>query len=295
MRPHYWPRRVVLSGMVGFYRVALHPRLPIKVARVVLDSAAHIQTLPAGSVVRRVELGGQQAERITVGATQRPRAVIYLHGGGFTIGSMGTHRSAVAYLARESGAVAYSLDYRLAPEHPYPAGLDDAVNAFLDLVARGLAPEHIALSGDSAGGGMAVAAARRLVDEHGVRPGALALFSPWVDLTDETTRKRDLVVSAAWAKANGTIYVAGADPHLPGISPALGNLADLPPMWVLTTKPELLHDQIIRFVEAVRAAGGDVSLSEHANLWHSGHTQVSMVREAGDVIHAAGVYLRRTL
>lgn len=296
MKQHYWPRQIIAPAMSGFYRLALHPRLPIKLARRVLDLAAHLQLLPPGTVVRRMRLGGRWAERITVGATERPRAIIYLHGGGFTIGSLGTHRTAVAYLARDAGAVAYSLDYRLAPEHPYPAGLDDAVAAFVDLVQRdGLDPARIALAGDSAGGGMVVAAARRIIDEHGLRPGALALFSPWTDLTDETTRKRDLVVSSAWAKANGMIYVGSADPQLPGISPGLGDLSGLPPMWVLTTTPELLHDQVLRFVAAVRAAGGDVSLHEHPNLWHSGHTQVSIVREAGDVIQAAGAYLRNHL
>jgi acetyl esterase/lipase len=276
--------------------VALHPRLPLVVARRLLDTGAHLQTLPKGAVVRQIRLGGRIAERITVGATERPRAVIYLHGGGFTIGSLATHRSAAAYLARDAGAVVYSVDYRLAPEHPYPAAVDDGVDAFVALVRQhGLAPGQIGLSGDSAGGGMAISVARRLIDEHGLRPGALALFSPWTDLADATAYTRDLIVSAAWARRNGARYAAGADPALPGISPARGELSGLPPMWVLTTVPEMLRVQILAFVEAARAAGNDVTVFEHPTLWHSGHTQVSLVREAGEVIDAAGAYLRTRL
>jgi epsilon-lactone hydrolase len=296
MKPHYLPRQVVLPGMVGFYRVALHPRLPLPLARRILDIAARIQTVPAGTVIEPVLLGDRLAERTTVGATERPRAVVYLHGGGFTIGSMRTHRSAVAYLAREAGAVVYSVDYRLAPEYPYPAAVDDGVAAFIALVdCEGVEPGRIAVSGDSAGGGIAISVARRLIDEHDLHPGALALFSPWADLADDSSYSRDLVVSAAWARRNGARYADGADPGLPGISPARGNLAGLPPMWVLTTVPEMLHDQVLRLVDAARRAGADVTLFEHPTLWHSGHTQASLVREAGDVIAAAGAYLRATL
>jgi monoterpene epsilon-lactone hydrolase len=100
MKPHYWPRALVIPGLVAFYRFALHPALPVPFARRVLDTAALVTTLPDGAVVEPITLGGRPAERITVGATERPRAIVYLHGGGFTIGSMRTHRSAVAYLAR---------------------------------------------------------------------------------------------------------------------------------------------------------------------------------------------------
>jgi monoterpene epsilon-lactone hydrolase len=159
----------------------------------------------------------------------------------------------------------------------------------------GLDPAFIAIAGDSSGGGMAVTVARRLIDEHGLRAGALALFSPWVDLADDSGYTRDLIVSAGWARRNGARYVGARDPREPGISPGRGDLHGLPPTWLLTTTPELLHDQIARFGDALRAAGVDVTQFEHPTLWHSGHTQASMVREAADVIHRAGVYLRAHL
>jgi epsilon-lactone hydrolase len=291
----YLPAPLVTPGLGLFYRVVFHPSLPTLTSRRILEFAARTTKLPRDTVVIEMTLAGRPAERVTVGASERPRVVLYLHGGGYTVGSPATHRSVAAYLARESGAVVYSLDYRLAPEYPYPAALDDAVAAFLSL-AESTDPSSIAISGDSAGGGLAVAATRRLIDSHSVSPAALALFSPWTDATDRADEiARDLVVNVKWGARNGKLYAGGTDASDPGISPGLGSLAGLPPMWVQTGKKELLYKQILRFIAAARASGVDVTSSEHPTLWHSGHTQAGLVREATEVIQEAGIFLRAHL
>jgi monoterpene epsilon-lactone hydrolase len=293
--PRRLPAPLVAAVLRPGYRFLFSPRRRIVTTRRLMELATSAAPLPTGSTVRMVTLGGRPAERITVGASNRPRAVLYLHGGAYTLGSPATHRAATAYLARESGAVVYSLDYRLAPEHPYPAAVDDAIAAFRELASTWPA-SRVAISGDSAGGGIAVAAARRLIDDHDLHPAALALFSPHTDAADDDfPAPRDMVVNVKWGRANSDRYAAGADLRTPGISPIHGNLAGLPPMWVEVGRRELLHRQILRFVAAAGDAGSPVTLVEHPTLWHSGHAQAGLIREADEVLHQAGVFLRARL
>lgn len=285
MRPRYLPRRLVMANAGAFYRVTFDVHMPFTVQRRLLEAAARSQPLPSGTVVRRVVLGGRPTERITVGATVRPRTVLYLHGGGYTTCSPATHRSLTAFLARETGAEVYVPAYRLAPEHLYPAALDDAVAAYREL------GRPAAIVGDSAGGGLAVATALRLIDE-GVRPPALALLSPWTDPADDSmTRQRDLVVNVPHGRRSAAAYRGDADPHDPGYAPMYADLSWLPPTLVHVVPGELLSEQVLRFVDRLRAAHVDVTLRELPELWHSGHTQVGIVREARAAVADVGAFL----
>jgi acetyl esterase/lipase len=282
------PRRLVMANAAVFYRVALDAHLPFTVQRRLLEAGARLQPLPRGTVVRHATLGGRAAERVTVGATVRERTVLYLHGGGYTTCSPLTHRSLAAYLAKAADAVVYTPAYRLAPEHPYPAALDDAVAAYLDL-------GHAAIAGDSAGGGLAVATARRLLD-RGAHVPALALLSPWTDPGDGTARRtRDMVVNLAWARISAAAYSAGADRRDPGFAPMYADLAGLPPTLVHVMPGELAYEQVLRFVARLRAVGVDVTLRELPGLWHCAHTQAGLVREAGDAIADVGRFLGAAL
>ncbi|HEY3630862.1 MAG TPA: alpha/beta hydrolase fold domain-containing protein [Jatrophihabitantaceae bacterium] len=289
MKPRYLPRRLVRANAAAFYRVAFNPRVPIPVQRRLLETAARSQPLPHGTVVRRVMLGGRPADRITVGATVRRRTVLYLHGGGYTSGSPATHRSLAAFLAREAGAVVYTLAYRLAPEHAYPAALDDAVAAYLALDGPAV------IAGDSAGGGLAAATAVRL-RYQGVTPPGLVLLSPWTDPADDTmTRPRDMVVNVAQGRLSAAAYGGGVDPHDPGFAPMHADLAGLPPTLVHVAPGELLYEQVLRFVDRLRAAGVDVTLRELPELWHSGHAQAGILREARAAVAEVGAFVRSTL
>ena len=178
------PFWLVAAGAAIGQRPGLGGPLPIRWQRRWLDTVARLMPNPSGTVVRQVKLGGRPALRVSVGATERPRAVLHLHGGGYTVGSPRSHRGLAALLAEASGAVVYLPDYRLAPEHPFPAALEDAVSAAAEV---GALADEFAISGDSAGGGLAVATARRLADSGIARPAALALISPWVDPSARAT------------------------------------------------------------------------------------------------------------
>ncbi|QNG18095.1 alpha/beta hydrolase [Rhodococcus triatomae] len=294
MRLPALPLPVVAAALKPFYRLSLNARLPYGVQRSLLDLAAPLQQLPAGAVVRSTTLAGRPAERITVGATERRTAVLYLHGGAYTIGSLATHRSLAAHLARESSSVVYTLDYRLAPEHPFPAGLEDAVAAYLELVTEhGFAPESIAVAGDSAGGGLALATARRLIDRHGVTPAALGLIAPWVDpASRETEKDRDLVINTRWSFDAAEKYLGAGDPNDEGYAPLHGNLRDLPPTIIHIGVDEVLYPQVMELSRRLDAAGVAVHTTEYEKLWHVAHLQASILREAADAVTELGSHLR---
>ncbi|MGH9059021.1 MAG: alpha/beta hydrolase fold domain-containing protein, partial [Acidimicrobiales bacterium] len=173
------PRGVVVAVSAPVYRLSLNAHRTVAMQRRLSEASVRLNRVPRGTRVNRLLLGGRPAERVTLGAPDPASAVLYLHGGGYVLGSARMYRPLAAHLSRSAGAVVHNLDYRLAPEHRYPAALEDAVAAFDQLVEQhGYEPSRIAIAGDSAGGGLAVAAARRLTDA-GRRPAALALLSPW--------------------------------------------------------------------------------------------------------------------
>jgi len=287
------PRRAVVALTGPNYRIGLWSRWPVRVQRAITDAAALGLLPPRGTSVRKLTLGGRPAERVTVGATERPRAILYLHGGAYNVGSARMYRAMAGFLARTAEAVVFTLDYSLAPEHPYPAALDDAVAAFHQLMdAQGYPADRIAIAGDSAGGGLAVATACRLRDED-VHPAAVALISPWTDPSDfEGMAKRDFVVSRAWGQTSAERYRGDADPKDPGFAPMYADLTGLPPMLIHYGATESLRDQIVRFAGRAEAAGVKVELVEHPLLWHSAHQLAGMLREATDAVDDLGRYLR---
>ncbi|MGW0044600.1 alpha/beta hydrolase [Rhodococcus sp. NPDC003348] len=293
----YLPRPLVAATIGPFYRLALHSSLPAPVARRIIDAGSVLQRLPRDTVVRELTLAGRRAERVTVGATERRTAILYLHGGGFTLGSLDTHRSVAAHLARETGAAVYVLDYRLAPEHPYPAGLEDAVAAYLELVGEyGFTPDQLAVAGDSAGGGLSLATARRLIDRYSVKPAALALIAPWVDPGARNTPfDRDLVINTGWSFKAADAYLGGGDRSDPGYAPLLGDLSGLPPTIVHIGTSEVLYPQVVELVDKLRSSGVTVEYREYPTLWHVAHLQASILREADDAVRELGAFLRAAL
>jgi monoterpene epsilon-lactone hydrolase len=297
-----------LTGLLE--RPGLGGPLPLWAQRRWLEIVAAGLPEPSGTLVRQVALGGRPALRITVGATERPRAIVHLHGGGYTVGSPRVYRSMAAFLAEAAGAVVYLPEYRLAPENPYPAALNDAVAACRDVAGR---HQRYGISGDSAGGGLAVAATRRLLDagsdldgsdldagsnlEAGsnLAPSSMTLASPWVDPTEPSSGiKRDLVVRESWGLACAAGYVGSADPHEPGIAPVRGSLVGLPPTLVHLSRSEVLHGQVTRLIEGLRAVGVEVSAREQ-RLWHVGHATAGVLREARDAVIEFGDFHRRSL
>lgn len=293
------PRWLVRNTAVRLQRPGLGGRIPVRWQRRYLDAMAGSLGLPEGTVVTATTLAGVPAERVTVGATERPRAVLYLHGGAFMVGSPVSHRSLAAHLAAAAHAVVYTLDYPLAPEHPFPAALDAAVAAYRDLLAAGWRPEHVAIAGDSAGGGLAVAACQVIVAEDPTsRPAALALISPAVDVRVFPERVRwrrarlDPVVRMRWADAARVAYVGDGDPEHPGITPVLGPLEKLPPMIVHVDRDELLHDRVVDFVDRAREAGVEVVSHEYVRTWHVMHAHAAIWPPARAAVGELGEFVR---
>jgi epsilon-lactone hydrolase len=287
------PFWLVAAGVAIGQRPGLGGPLPIRWQRRWLDTVAGLMPHPSGTVVRQAELGGRPALRVSVGATERPRAVLHLHGGAYTVGSPRSHRGLAALLAEASGAVVYLPDYRLAPEHPFPAALEDAVQAAEELAGR---YPRFALSGDSAGGGLAVATARRLADGGTARPAALALISPWVDPSARATvRRRDLVVREKWGRSCAAHYLGSGDLTDAGYAPGRGRLDGLPPTIVHIGKREVLHEQVLEFAGNLRAAGVELRLTELPRLWHVGHVTAGVLAESREAVEELGEFLRRKL
>ena len=271
-----------------FFAVALRRTNPWWLQRFLLDAVSAVQPLPSGTTVRPGRLGERPAERITAGRAAGPGAVLYVHGGGFTLGSLTTHRALAAHLAAAAGRPVYLLDYRRAPEHPCPAAVHDVVDALDALAAAGEGP--VAIGGDSAGGGIALAAAQELTARGG-RPAALALLSPWTNPQVRASRARDLVVSREWGFTCADAYLGDGEPDDPRYAPSLGQMAGLPQTYLFAAESELLREQIVELAGALRGAGVDVTYTSSAALWHAAQAQAPLVREAAASVAEAGRFL----
>ena len=289
------PRRVVVGLSAPTFRLVVNHRMPVRAQRRLGEATAAMFRPPAHTQVEHVTLGGQHAERVSVGASERPRAILYLHGGGYVVGSARMYRGLAGQLARSASAIVFNLDYRLAPEHVYPAAVDDAEAAFRALVdEHGYTPEQIAIAGDSAGGGLTIAVARRLVDA-GLRPAALVLLSPWTDPADRDMPVRDFVLTRAWGAQCAEFYRGNADPADPGYAPMWADVTGLPPILVQYGAKEALRAQIRRFVSRAESARADITVVELPAVWHSGHLQAGLLREATDAVQDIAGWLRTRL
>ncbi|MCO8128446.1 alpha/beta hydrolase [Acidimicrobiia bacterium EGI L10123] len=250
---------------------------------------------------RRVEvvdlqLGGVPVTRVTPKGSPRRRHLLHVHGGGFVVG---TTRGFVGYLselALRADAVVTSVDYRLAPEHPYPAAIDDCLAAYRALCDE-VAPESLALIGESAGGNAVLATLVRARDEGWTPPNAAVLLSPWLDLTFsgdsiQANQGSEIMLDPTLFRSWRDHYVGENDPADPGISPLFADLAGLPPLHVQATSAEVLEDDARRLADKAREAGVEVELVVHDDLWHIFQTQVPLVPEASDALDQAVTFIR---
>jgi acetyl esterase/lipase len=250
-------------------RPVLHPRVPVAVQRAWIEMNAG--PLPGGSHVLRRAPGGVPARRVSVGPEEPARVVLYLHGGAYVVGSSRSHLSWAAHLARATRSTVYALDYRRAPEHPYPAALDDTHAAWRALADTLPPTTPLVLVGDSAGGGHALTAALDLRDSAVRSPDALVLIAPWLDPLRpwpyEPIYHRDPVLQTAWLTRCGAWYADGADRE--ALCPARNaDLAGLPPTIIQNGTDDLLAPEGTAFAERARAAGVPVEHTEYPDLWH---------------------------
>jgi epsilon-lactone hydrolase len=243
-----------------------------------------------------LQLGGVPVLRVTPKGPPRRRHLLHVHGGGFVVGTTRGFAGYLSELALRADATITSVDYRLAPEHPFPAAIDDCLAVYRALIDE-VAPESLAVVGESAGGNAVLAMVVRARDEGWALPSGAVLVSPWLDLTfsgDSMSRNQhtELMLDPALFRSWRDHYVAGQDPADPRISPLFADLSGLPPLHVQATTAEVLEDDARRLVEKAHAAGVDAELVVHDELWHIFQTQVPFLPEARRALDQMVTFLR---
>lgn len=270
-------------------RPVLGPRTSFGLQRRWLAAVAAPTPAPPGVSVGSGSLGGRPVRVATPAAGDAGRTVLHLHGGGFTIGGPATHGSFAAWLATAVPATVHLLDYRLAPEHPYPAALEDTLAAYRELLARGVPASRIALTGDSAGGWLALAAVLRLRADGEPLPAALGLLSPWLDLALAGRSDRaDDMLRPSWLHRCAAAFTAGGDPGAAPFTVLEDDLTGLPPIVAQVGSSEILLPDVVRLARRVRAGGGRVQLRQLDRLWHVAGVSAGLVAEATDSVLAFG-------
>jgi len=226
------------------------------------------------------------------------RVLVYLHGGGFKVGSVRSHRDLMARISREAGCRVLGVDYRLAPEHRFPAPVQDVVAVYECLLADGVLPRRVAFAGDSAGAGLAASALLALRERGRALPAAVVMLSAWTDLTAEsesyTTRAAlDPIHQRPMILATASNYLGDADPRQPMASPLFGDLSGLPPLLLQVGGRETVLDDSTRFAAKARAAGVEVELEIYDDMIHVFQQFPDLLPEARQAIASIGRFLCR--
>jgi monoterpene epsilon-lactone hydrolase len=257
--------------------------------------------VPVDAAIEDADAGGVKAQWVTAPGADARRAILYFHGGGFQVGSVVSHRELMAGLSAAAGCRVLGIDYRLAPEHRYPAALDDARAAWQWLARQGFAPNHVALAGDSAGGGLALSLLLSLRDAGQPLPAAAVLMSAWTDLTasgasygtradSDPIHQRPMIV----AMARNYLGKEG-NPADPLVSPLFADLQGLPPLLAQVGDRETVLDDSRDFIARAREAGVDATLQVWDHMIHVFQQFPAQLPEARAAIHDLGRFLRRHL
>ena len=276
----------------------VNPNASVEEARAGFEQVTSMFPVDADIEREVVSAGGVTAEWVSAPDAEAGRAVLYLHGGGYVIGSINTHRSLAARLSRACKARVLVIDYRLAPEHPHPAAVEDSVAAYRWMLAQGLKPARIAVAGDSAGGGLTVATLVAIRDAKLPLPGAGACLSPWVDLEgigESMTTKADddPIVQKAGLLQMAAAYLGGKAPRTPLAAPLYADLSGLPPLLIQVGTAETLLDDASRLAERARKAGVTVSYEPWERMIHVWHLFAPMLDEGQQAIDRIGEFVRK--
>ncbi len=264
--------------------------------RRLLRELASAQPLPAGVTVTAGALGGVPTAEITIGTTEPRHVVLYFHGGVYVIGDAFQPAGLASQIGQRTRARVISVDYRLAPEHPYPAAVDDALAAYQALLHEGTAPSHIAFAGESAGGGLAIATLVNARDHGLPLPAAAFAMSPYADLTlsgatMQAKRDADPLFTPQAFPARVADYTAGQDPALGLISPIFADLSGLPPLIIQAGTHEVLLDDAIRLARQAATADVQVTLDITPQVPHVFQAYYPILDEAATALDRAGQLL----
>jgi len=247
-----------------------------------------------------VDLGGVRGELSAAPGSDASRMLLFFHGGGYCSGSIASHRGMVTEIGRAAGVRTLAVGYRLAPEHPFPAALEDAGAAYGFLRDQGVAPSKIVIGGGSAGGGLSLATVLTLRNADVPLPGCAWLVSPWVDLQmagASMTKKADVdpLIQKTYLEELAAAYLAGTDPTNPLVSPLHADLTGLPPLLIQVGSAETLLDDAVRIARRAGVADVPVSLEIWPHMIHAWHLWAAELEDGRRAIASAGAFIRTRL
>jgi acetyl esterase/lipase len=256
--------------------------------------------LADGCIVQAISSPGPAGETIVPNDATPSCALLYFHGGGFFFGSLQSHRHLVSRLAVAAGITAVSIDYRLAPEHPFPAALEDALAAYRWLLAQGFPANRIVLAGDSAGGNLAAAAVLKIRDDGLPNPGGLYLISAWLDLTlsgdsYEVKASQDPILARESMREVVQLYLGQADSRNPYASPVNADLSGIPPLMIQIGADEVLLSESLAFAQQGALHGAGVRLHVWPEMVHAWPLFHTVLPQGSRAIAEAGLWIRETL
>jgi epsilon-lactone hydrolase len=265
--------------------------------RVVFEKFAAGTPMPPDIKCEKFSAGGVEAEWISAPNSSSDRAVLYVHGGGYVLGSINTHRDLMGRIARASGARVLGINYRLAPEHPFPAAVDDSVAAYRWMLAQGLKPNRVAVAGDSAGGGLTVATLVAIRDAKLPVPGAGVCLSPWIDMEGlgesmKTRAAADPVVQREGLLGMAAAYLGGQNARTPLAAPLYADLKGLPPLLIQVGDAETLLDDSTRLNDRAKAAGVSTKLEVWPEMIHVWQMFASFLPEGQQAVDGIGSFLK---
>lgn len=226
------------------------------------------------------------------------KVCLYLHGGAYVAGGMNSHRDMASYLAYQAKIKLLMVDYRLAPEHPYPAAQEDALSVYKALLDTGVKSDNIIIAGDSAGGNLALATLQNIRDQNLPKPAKGILFSPWVDLTHKnksylTNFKKDVMLNAQVLNEAAALYAHNVDVSDEKISPLFGSVKDLPPLQIFASKKEVLLDDAIALHDKVKKSGGQSELLKWRSAPHAFPVLARFIPEGRKALNVAAKFINQ--
>jgi acetyl esterase/lipase len=253
-----------------------------------------------GTRIKAVDAGGVPGELVTTTKSRPDRFLLYLHGGAYLFGSPRLYRHFIWRIADAAHATVLIIDYRLAPEHPFPAGLEDAVTSWRWLLANGATPAGAAIAGESAGGGLALATMLKLRDDNLPLPAAAVVMSPWTDLaltapSLHLNAQSDPMLVAGDVPRFAAAYLGGADAHNPYASPLYGDAHGLPATLIQAGGDEILRDDVVRMAEKMRAAGCEIELQVWPQMPHTWQLLAPVLPEARAAIDEIARFFKHRL
>jgi monoterpene epsilon-lactone hydrolase len=300
--PPLW-RQAMADSQIATVRALLAslPRpegLAARRARLVALTSQY--AIPADVRLQAVDAGGVRAEWTTTPVAHTQRAMLFLHGGAYIAGGIESHRHLVAQAGRVARVRTLALDYRLAPEHPFPAALDDALAGYHYLLSQGYAPGELVLAGESAGGGLALATLVALRDAGTPLPGCVWLSSPWTDLAmsgESMLSKADVdpLIQKPYLLEAAAAYLHGAEPRTPLASPLFADLRGLPPLLIQVGTAETLLDDSIRLARAAALADVRVELQTWPEMIHAWTLYYPQLDDGARALDAMGAFVQHTL